>query len=158
MLDLLFALSFIVPLPFWFILIVFPRRDFTRRWFGTSWFHLGFVALGAMYLFVLVGAMIALIGEGKLSPGSFFSLPSLTALLASPAMVLALWLHLVTMDLAGGFYVYHAMQDMALPGLVMSVILFLVLLIGPVGMLIFALYQILWGMRRAAVARVQMEG
>lgn len=157
MLDLLFALSFLVPLPFWFILIVFPRREFTRRWFGTSWFHLGFVALGAMYLFVLVGAVTALIGEGKFNLAAFTSLPGLTALFTSPGMVLVMWLHVVTMDLAGAFYVYHATQDMALSGIVTSMMLILVLLLGPLGMLVFALYRILWGMRRAAAARVQME-
>jgi Domain of unknown function (DUF4281) len=148
MLDALFALSFVVPAPFWLVLIVFPKRAFTRRWFGTGWFHAGFVALGAMYLFVLVGSVVGGIAAGGFGLDKLTSLSGLTSLASNPAFVLALWLHVVTMDLAGGFYIYRAAQDIDLGGLTLSLILFFTLLLGPLGIMMFALTRMLYGMRQ----------
>jgi hypothetical protein len=148
MLDTLFLLTFIIPAPFWFFLIFLPNRPITRRLFATSYSHLGFVALGVMYLFVLVGSVVGTISAGNFAVSKLTSLAGLTSLATSPAFVLALWLHVVTMDLAGGFYIYRAAQDMGMGSLSLGIIEFFTLLLGPVGILMFAIARILYGMRR----------
>lgn len=157
MLDTLFLLTFIVPAPFWFFLIFLPNRPITRRLFATSYSHLGFLALGALYLFVIVGATVSVASAGGISLSNFTTLPGLTALLTSPAMVLAFWLHITTMDLAGAFYIYRAGQDLHMGSWALGLILFFTLLLGPVGMLMFAIYRILYGMRIRMEAAKQAQ-
>jgi hypothetical protein len=156
MLDLLFALSFIVPAPFWFLLIFFPTRPFVKRLFGTSYFHVGFAILGGLYLFSLVGTITSEIGAGSLSLGNLTSLDGLTALMSNRASVLVVWLHVVTMDLAGAFYIYRTALDTNMGRAALSITLLFTLLLGPVGMLMFAIGRILYGMRqRMEAAKLQ---
>ncbi|MBX3082845.1 MAG: DUF4281 domain-containing protein [Anaerolineae bacterium] len=148
MLDTLFLLTFIIPAPFWFFLIFLPNRQITRRLFATSYSHIGFLALGALYLFVLVGGVVGGVSASTFAADKLTSLSGLTSLATNQAFVLTLWLHLVTMDLAGGFFIYRSAQDMHMGGFTIGVIEFFTLLLGPVGMLMFALMRVLYGMRK----------
>jgi hypothetical protein len=156
MLDLLFALTYIVPLPLWFLLIVLPNRQFVRRLFGTSYVHVGFAILGSLYLFTLVGAVAVGASDGSFSLDSLFSLAGLQKLLTTPAMVLTFWIHIVTVDLAAMFYVYRSAQDVNLKGFMLNLTLLITLLMAPLGLLIFAFGRILYGMQqRMEAAKLQ---
>src|SRR5882672_1033411 len=106
MLDLLFLLVNLIPLPFWFLIIFLPRRRFTRQIIGN---YLVFVVLGALYIFVIVGAVVAGIANAtqKNIPIELTTLSGLGTLLATPAGVLAVWTHMVTLDLVAGHWIYH---------------------------------------------------
>lgn len=151
MLDALFILSLVVSAPFWLLLIVFPRREFTRSLFATSYLYLCFVILGVLYLFTLVGATTNAIATGEISKWGITSLAGVSALMSSPTGALVVWIHLVTMDLAGGFMIYRAAQDLNMRTITLSIILFFTLLLGPLGMLIFSLWRVLYGMRQRMV-------
>ncbi|MBX3064163.1 MAG: DUF4281 domain-containing protein [Anaerolineae bacterium] len=151
MLDALFVLSLVVSAPFWLLLIVFPRREFTRSLFTTSYIYLCFIILGALYLFTLVGATTNAIATGEIGKWGLTSLGGLSAMFASPTVVLVVWIHLVTMDLAGGFMIYRAAQELNMRSLTLSIILFFTLLLGPLGILIFSLWRVLHGMRSRMV-------
>ena len=56
MLDLLFIVVNLIPLPFWFLMIFLPRRQFTRRVMAN---YMVFLVLGALYVFTMVGAIVA---------------------------------------------------------------------------------------------------
>src|SRR5438046_2828341 len=98
MLDLLYVLVTVIPLPIWFLMIFLPRRDVTRRVANN---YLIFLLLGVLYIFALVGAVVAAIDSASRGgPGlDFRSTGSLAAFFSIPAVALVVWLHLVTMDL-----------------------------------------------------------
>jgi hypothetical protein len=147
MLDLLFLLSLLIPLPFWLLMIFLPRHSFTRRLVNNFWV---FVILGAMYLFGLVGGTIAAIGQGASLFAGLTSLSGFSALVKVPAVALLVWLHMVTMDLAGGFLIYREATKQNMPTIFTSVCLFLTLLLGPLGMFTFAMWYSLTHLRKTA--------
>jgi hypothetical protein len=63
-LTALIVLAAILPLPLWFLLILFPRSRFTQ---SVSESYLVFLLLGVMFIFVLVGTGVA--GVGMLTQG-----------------------------------------------------------------------------------------
>lgn len=157
MLNFLLLLSFIVPFPFWFLLIVFPRRQFTRNMFSSAWGHVGFIILGAMYLFLLVGAIIAGISAGTgLNLSGFTTANGLAAMFATPAAALVAWIHLVAMDLAGAFYIYSQADKLKMPNWALSLNLLATLVLGPLGMFIFAMGRLLTAMRQPRTARADL--
>src|SRR5690349_11684135 len=114
MLDLLFVLVNLIPLPFWVLMILLPRRQFTRRVMDN---YLVFLLLGALYVFTMVGAIVAGIDVAARGAGSavnFTTAGGLAAAFSSPAAALVVWVHMVTMDLIGGHWMYHEAQRLNL--------------------------------------------
>src|SRR5215467_10614879 len=58
MLNTLLLLVYLIPLPFWFLMIFYPRRELTQRVANN---YSVFLILGALYVFVGVGAIVAVI-------------------------------------------------------------------------------------------------
>jgi hypothetical protein len=144
MLDLLYALTFIIPAPFWLLMLFAPRQGFTRRVLNS---YLAFLLLGALYVFTLVGATITLLGSGGLN---FSSLSSLAAMLASPAAALVLWMHVVTLDLVGGQWIFNEAEKMQMHVITLRVFLIFTLLVGPFGIFGFVLWRLLTNSTRSA--------
>jgi hypothetical protein len=153
MLDVLFVLVNLIPLPFWFLMIVLPRREVTQRVASS---YVVFLVLGALYVFTLVGAIVAGINLAT-SPNppavNFTTTTGLAAAFANPAAALVAWLHMITMDLIGGHWMYHEARRLNAPTLFTSVALLLTFLLGPLGIFVFVLWRSLVGMRQAATAR-----
>jgi hypothetical protein len=145
-LNTLFLIANIVSLPFWFVLIVFPKRDFTKRLFGSGYGHVGFVILGALYLFLLVGALVTGLGQGGVDLGGLFTADGLAKLLSAPAAAVTIWVHALAMDLAGAYYIYSQSEKLKMPGWALSLNLLLTLFLAPLGIFVFALGRILVGM------------
>jgi hypothetical protein len=157
MLDLLFLLVNLIPLPFWFLMILLPRRRVTRQ--VTSNYAV-FIVLGAIYIFVIVGAITAGLSAvaAKNEAINLFSLAGLLALLGTPAGILAVWTHMVIQDLVAGYWIYHEAQRQHAPTLFTSVALFFTLLLGPLGVFIFVLWLTLVRMRvHDTVERIDRE-
>jgi hypothetical protein len=149
MLDALFVLSLIVSAPFWLLLILFPRRKFTRQLLGTSYIYGPFIVLGILYLFTLVGATVNAAATGELGTWGLTSLSGVAAIVTTPTGVLVFWIHVVTMDIAGALLIYRAADEMNMRDITLSLLLLITLLLAPLGMLIFALYRVLYGMRNS---------
>jgi hypothetical protein len=146
MLDFLYALTFIIPAPFWLLMLFAPRQDFTRRVLNS---YLAFLLLGALYVFTLVGALITLLGKGGLD---FGSLGSLTAMLTSPAATLVLWIHVIALDLVGGQWIFYEAEKMQMRVTTLRVFLIFTLLVGPFGIFSFVLWRLLTSAARGAAA------
>jgi hypothetical protein len=146
MLDLLFLLVNLIPLPFWFLMIFLPRRRFTRQIISN---YLVFIVLGAIYIFVIVGAVVAGIAQiQKTGPLNHLSpLQVLTTLLATPAGTLAVWTHMAALDLVAGHWIYQEAERLHAPRLFTSIMLILTLLLGPLGVFVFVLWRTLVRMR-----------
>src|SRR5436305_37377 len=136
MLDLLYVLVTIIPLPFWFLMIFLPNRAVTRRVANS---YLVFLVMGVLYIFTLVGAVYAAIDSAsKGGPGmDFTSTSSLARLFSLPAVALVVWLHMITMDLLGGHWLYHEAQRLGAPTLLTSITLIITFIFAPLGIFVF---------------------
>jgi predicted DNA repair protein MutK len=143
MLDLLFVLVNLIPLPFWFLMIFLPRRQFTRRLMDN---YLVFLVLGALYVFTMVGAIVSWVDLGARGSGAsinFTTTGGLAAAFNTPAAALVVWVHLVTMDLIGGHWMYHESQRLNLSQIFTSISLLLTFALGPLGIFTFILWRTL---------------
>lgn len=143
MLDLLFLLSFIVPAPFWLMMLVAPRGAFTRRLLNS---YAAFLILGAMYLFTLFGALFSTIGQG--GGLNFSSLEALAQGFAVPSLALVGWIHLVALDLAGGYWILSHAERSSMPVTALRFFLLFTLLAGPFGIFCFVMWRLLTGAAR----------
>jgi hypothetical protein len=142
MLNLLYALSLLVPLPFWALMILFPRQRLAQQAMES---HLGVLILGGMYVLTLFGALVSGIGRISLD---FSSPTGLAAIFADPAMALVVWLHMVALDLAAGYWIYSDGLRRNKPA---RLILVLTLFAAPLGLLIYFMSQLLERAAQAAL-------
>ncbi len=150
MLDLLYVLVVLIPLPFWFLMIFVPHRAITRRVASN---YLVFLVMGALYIFTLVGAVVAALDSAsKGGPGlDFSSVGSVAKLFSIPAVALFVWTHTNTTDLLAGHWMYHEAQRLGIPTVFTSISLILTLLAAPLGLFVFVLWRSLVAMRAHAL-------
>lgn len=149
MLDFLLLLTFVVPFPFWILMIFLPNAEITRKATNNFWV---FILLGALYVFVLVGGTIAAIGQAAFSLSAFTTTAGLAKLFALPATALLAWLHMTATDLASGFLIYRVSRQLGWSNLMTSVALVFTLLTGPLGLFIFAMRHLLYNMQHGATS------
>ncbi len=146
MLNLLYALSLLVPLPFWALMILFPRQRLAQQAMES---YLGVLILGGMYVLTLFGALLSSIGRLSID---FGSAEGLAAIFGDPAMALVVWLHMVALDLAAGYWIY---TDGLRRNKSTRLILVLTLFAAPLGLFIYFLSRLLE--RAAEAAALQAE-
>jgi hypothetical protein len=149
MLEFFLLVTYILPAPFWLLMIFAPKHWLTRRL--TNNFAI-FILLGAIYVFVGVSGVVAAVGRGSFDLGAFASTNGLAQLLTIPVVALVAWTHMVTMDLAGGYLIFRESQTHNMSRAVTSVCLFLTWLLGPLGMFVFAMWHLLTTVRKSAQA------
>ncbi|CAG0987957.1 MAG: DUF4281 domain-containing protein [Anaerolinea sp.] len=142
MLDLLFILSNLVILPFWLAMILFPRREFTNSLLKS---HAALIVLALMYLLVFLGGFLTSIGQVYLL--NFSSTELLAQTLTRPSFALVAWLHMICLDLVGGYWIYHESEKIGMGVNVMRVCLLFTFLLGPFGIFCF----VVWRMLRASL-------
>lgn len=123
----LFGASLLLVAPFWLLLIVAPGREVTERVVDSP---LVAVPAALLYLLVLLpqaGAVVA----GVVSP----SLAGMATLLATDAGATLAWVHFLAFDLFVGRWIYRDASRRGVPSRVVSPLLVLTLLLGPVGYL-----------------------
>ncbi|MFB9760537.1 ABA4-like family protein [Ectobacillus funiculus] len=129
--EKLFSLASIA-MPFWFLLILLPTWRATR--------FLANIAIFPMYLAALyiVGIITAIAGSGFGFVQDFGSAEGVIRLLSKPDFALLVWLHLLCFDQMVGHYVYRDnMEHRYVPLPVQSILLFLILMFGPLGLLCY---------------------
>jgi hypothetical protein len=145
--DSLFALANSVALLGWALLVLAPRGQVTRR----------LVLSGALPL-LLAGTYALLIGRHYLglraAEGGFNSLAEVAALFRNPWALLAGWVHYLCFDLSIGIWESLDARRRGVPHLLLVPCLLLTFLLGPVGLLLYALLRRLYPPPAAAVAAV----
>ena len=136
-----FSLSFLLVAPFWALMILAPGWRVTKRVVSSSWI----AAPAALLYLALVLPQLATVLPAVLSP----DLSSLTTLFSSPAAVTVAWVHFLSFDLFVGRWVYLDGWERGLSPWVVSPLLFLILMLGPIG---FLGYLAVCGLGRARVA------
>jgi hypothetical protein len=130
----LFSLANVLPLPIWLIWLIAPRSSVSRQLVESLW---PWQILAALYLiFICIafsGAGAAPVAEGAAAP-SFNSLAGVMAFFDSEWGALAGWVHYLCFDL---FVARWIMGDAPGGGHRLAPVLFLTLMAGPVGLLLY---------------------
>ena len=131
----IFQLSSLLVLPFWALMIFLPRWRWTARILRSP----AIVISPALLYAVLAIPRLAQILPAVLRP----TLPGLAALLHSPAALVIVWVHFLAFDLFVGRWIYFDSRERALSPWLMAPILFLTLMLGPIGFLSYSLVRYL---------------
>lgn len=140
MLNALYTLVNVIPLPFWFLMIVLPNRAITRRVANT---YTVFLVMGVLYVVTLIGAGVTAMNSSASggAPMNFATAEGLAAQFSSPIAALVVWLHMLTLDLMAGHWIYHESQRLNAPRLLTGISLFFAFMAGPLGVLIFVAWR-----------------
>ena len=126
---ILFSLSSFLILPFWFLMIVLPYWKWTQRILQSP---LVIVPIALLYP-ILVLPRLGTVFVAVASP----SIASLSGLLSSPVGVTIAWIHFLAFDLFVGRWVHLDSRKRGINAWLMAPILFLTLMLGPIGFLLF---------------------
>lgn len=138
--ESVFSIANIWPLPFWLLLAIGPRTERTGRivLFG------GIAPLAFAYALLL-----PLIMTGTLNPvgpeGSspdFTTLAGIMALFDSKGGTVVGWIHYLAFDLFAGLWVARNADRHGLNRWVQAPLLFLVLMAGPLGLILYLLLRL----------------
>ena len=138
--DILYYWVNLGVLPFWLILIFFPKSNLCR-YFVTSIFP----------FFLLSGAYVFLLYKSYLSSYDFdanFSLyigiDNTKDLFSNKNFLMLFWIHFISINLFTGGWIVKDSQKFMINKLLLSVPLIITYLIGPLGLLIYWLIRIFY--------------
>jgi len=127
--ETIFSLSSLLVMPFWLLMIFLPRWRVTQRLMAGPW-----ISVPAALLYVVL--VLPNFGEiflTVLNP----TLAGIVTLLGTPAGATIAWAHFLAFDLFVGRWVYLESRKQNISAWVTSPILFFVLMLGPVGFLLY---------------------
>jgi len=143
--ETIFSLSSLLVMPFWLLMIALPTWGWTRRIMASPLV----AALPALLYAALVLPQIGPIFAAVSSP----TLAGLMALLATPEGATIAWVHFLAFDLLVGRWAYLDSRERGVSPWLMAPVLFLVLMLGPIGFLLYlAVRAVASFARRANVA------
>jgi hypothetical protein len=150
LLNALYLLSTVVAIPFWLAMFLAPRAKTTERLLNSM---AAFLILGGLYLFTVIGSLLGTVGQG--GGLNFSSVEALAQGFAAPSFTLVVWIHLVTVDLAAGYWIYHDGMRHGIGLAALRGVLVLTLLLAPAGLFAYAVWRLTRNpARRAAAAEV----
>jgi len=127
--EQIFSLSGLLTLPFWFLMIFLPKWKVTNRIIASV-----LIVLPAALLYLgLVLPRIQTILPAVLMP----ELAEIGRLLATPDGTTIAWAHFLAFDLFVGRWAYLESRERNLSVWLMGPVLFFVLMLGPIGLLLY---------------------
>jgi hypothetical protein len=136
----IFSLSGLTVMPFWALMILLPRWRITQRIMHSPLV----AALPALIYAALVlpraGAIFAAVSRPELAP--------IAALLGSPEGATIAWAHFLAFDLMVGRWAYLDSRERGVSALLMAPVLFMVLMLGPIGFLLYLALRAAYGLTR----------
>jgi hypothetical protein len=133
MFETIFSLSNLLTIPFWLLMILLPAWRWTARIMQSLWTVVP--AALAYALLVLPNAL------GLLNELANPELGAIAALLGSPAGATIGWIHFLAFDLFVGRWAYLDSRQRQIHPLLVSPTLFLILMFGPLGLLLYLLIR-----------------
>jgi hypothetical protein len=119
----------LLVLPFWAFLILLPRWRWTERIMRSPFVSAAPALLYAAVVLPRLGAIWPAIARP--------TLPGIATLLGSPEGATIAWVHFLAFDLFVGRWIYLDSQQRRLSPLLTAPVLFLTLMLGPLGFLIY---------------------
>ncbi len=129
MVETVFSASFLLVLPFWLLMVFLPTWSGTQRVMRSPLS----VAPAALLYTALVAPRVPEVLAGVASP----ELGGVAALLGSPAGATIGWVHFLTFDLFVARWAYLDSRERSVNPFVMAPVLFVTLMLGPVGFLAY---------------------
>jgi hypothetical protein len=126
---MIFSISSVLVIPFWFLIIVLPHWRWTKRIVQSPLI----IAAAALLYAALVLPQIAQVLPAVLHP----TLPGMATLLGSPTGATIAWVHFLAFDLFVGRWIYLDSRERGISAWLMAPILFFVLMLGPIGFLLY---------------------
>jgi hypothetical protein len=127
--EQIFTISNLLVLPFWLLMIVLPHWRWTRRLLASPLVVVPPVIVYAAVVLPRAAEILAVVANP--------TLPDVSRLLGTPAGATAAWAHFLAFDLFVGRWAYLDSRERNISAWIMAPVLFLVLMLGPLG---FALY------------------
>ncbi|BAZ45766.1 hypothetical protein NIES4102_27920 [Chondrocystis sp. NIES-4102] len=124
-LEVLFSIANLYVLPFWTIMILFPKWNITKKVMGS---YLIFLPLIGLYIYYLVATVDPDAAAALANP----KLTDIARFFAQPGAAGAGWVHFLVMDLFVGRWIYWQGQEKQI-WTIHSLIL--CLFFGPIGLL-----------------------
>jgi hypothetical protein len=124
-----FSLSNLLVLPLWVLMILFPHWRWTRRILQSPFVVVPPAAMYAALVLPRAGTIL----RGVTNP----KLPEVAALLGTPDGATIGWAHFLTFDLFVGRWVYLDSRERHISAWLMAPVLVLILLLGPLGLLMY---------------------
>jgi Domain of unknown function (DUF4281) len=124
-----FSLSSLLVMPFWFLMIFLPRWKVTKTIIASPYI----IVPAALLYAALVIPNIGNTFMSLLNP----NLEGISKLLGSSSGATIGWVHFLAFDLFVGRYAYLESQKRNLNPILMGLVLFSILMYGPLGALIF---------------------
>jgi hypothetical protein len=131
--ETLFAISSFLVLPFWALMIFLPRWRVTGRLIGSPLI----AALPAVFYAALVLPRLVDIWALVSRP----DLAGIAGLLGSPAGATIAWLHFLAFDLFVGRWIYLDSRERGISAWLLAPVLYLTLMLGPCGFLLYLLVR-----------------
>ncbi len=131
MAETVFSFLNILPLPLWLGMLLFPRARFTERLVQAYW---PYIVLAGVYTLLLAGALAA-------GTGFALSFDALRRGLSLEWGFLAVWAHLLTLDLFAGVWLF---RDAKYWGMQPRPFVLLTLFAGPLGLGAYLLARQRW--------------
>jgi Domain of unknown function (DUF4281) len=124
-----FSLSSLLVMPFWFLMIFLPRWKVTKTIIASPYI----VVPAALLYAILIIPNIGNTFMSLLNP----NLEGISKLLGSSSGATIGWVHFLAFDLFVGRYAYLESQKRNFNPILTGLVLFSILMYGPLGMLIF---------------------
>jgi Domain of unknown function (DUF4281) len=134
-----FDLGNVFVLPFWFLMIVLPHWRWTQRLMHSPLIS----GMPAALYTCLVVSRLGEVWPAVANP----KLPEIAALLGSPAGATIAWAHFLAFDLLVGRWMYLESRERAISAWLMAPLLFLTLMLGPLGFLLYLIVRVAFGRR-----------
>lgn len=129
MTETLFQLSNLWIMPFWLLMIFLPHWTWTKRIMSSLWM---IVPLALAYALLVLPQAVGLL-PALANP----TLESLSALLGNPQATAIGWIHFLAFDLFVGRWIYLDSRERVINAWLVSPCIFLTLMFGPVGFLLY---------------------
>jgi hypothetical protein len=131
--ELLFALSALLVAPFWLLMIGMPGLALTRAVLTSPWILLPLPSLFTVLLIANGRLWLELIERPTFI--------GLALILSEPAGALIAWVHILALDLFVGRWIYLDSRERAIPSLAVIPFLWLAMLAGPLGLLLYLIIR-----------------
>ena len=139
--ETVFSLSSLLVMPFWFLMIVLPTWKWTGRILSSPWI---IAPAAALYVALVLPGVLEIL-PAVMNP----ELESIAASLGTPAGATIAWVHFLAFDLFVGRWAYLDSRERGISPWLMAPVLFFVLMLGPLGFLMYL------GVRLARRPRVE---
>jgi hypothetical protein len=127
--DTIFALSNLLVMPFWLLMLLVPQWSRTKRLMASLWPVVLVALLYAGLLLSQIGPMLATLANPTLA--------GIAAGLGQPAGAAVAWAHLLAFDLFVGRWAYLDSRQHDISAWIASPLLFFILMAGPLGFLVY---------------------